>query len=68
MGCSVQAVVGEFCPADLGKAAVDFDPSTQAAYAQPENPGAAFVPGSAGRLVDSPSAPGPANPANRLMN
>jgi acetyl esterase/lipase len=31
---SVQAVVDEFGPADLGKAAVDFDPSTQAAYAR----------------------------------
>jgi acetyl esterase/lipase len=63
---SVQAVVDEFGPADLGKAAVDFDPSTQAAYAQPDNPIAAFVPGSPGRLVDSPVAAGPANPASYI--
>jgi acetyl esterase/lipase len=63
---SVQAEVDEFGPADLGKAAVDFDPSTQAAYAQPENPIAAFVLGSPGRLVDSPVAAGPANPASYI--
>jgi acetyl esterase/lipase len=63
---SVQAVVDEFGPADIGKTAVDFDPSTQAALAQPDNPVAAFVLGSPGRLADSSVAAGPANPASYI--
>ena len=63
---SVQAVVDEFGPADLGKTAADFDPTTQAGYARPDNPIAAYLLGSPGRIVDSPVAAGPANPASYI--
>jgi acetyl esterase/lipase len=63
---SVQAVVDQFGPADIGKAAEDFDPAAQAAYAQPGNPAAFFVLGAPGPLIDNPIAAGPANPASYI--